>query len=334
MMSRLLLATAIGIWLVPEIARGQAAVVEVQQNAGTTSESNSVASTQLRVFGEPVAGLRFKVEGSFGKQFGEGSDFLGTAYPYGGRADLIEAYAEYLFTDRFLIRSVRGGRYRTPFGISSGGEHGYVGFTRPPLIRYGEYWALSSGYMEHGVDVVVGRPHLSAELSVGRPGDVGDAIRRPGVDTVVRVEGSTESLVVGVSFIDTTPYLPITWAHGRARYGGVDARWMKSGVALRGEWLAGRPFNGVSTVGGYVDAIVHRPVMGPVTLVARAERLDYDTPMSAFLLKTNRVQVGARVRLWQGLSVTAGLSHQRGQQTQHKPTVLDLSLSYAVRTDF
>ncbi|MEQ1756968.1 MAG: hypothetical protein ABL986_01530 [Vicinamibacterales bacterium] len=333
-MTRWFIAAIAGVVLFPAVVRGQAAVVEVQQNAGMTSESNSVASTQLRVFGEPVAGLRFKLEGSFGQQFGEGSDFLGTAYPYGGRADLIEAYAEYLFTDRFLVRSVRAGRYRTPFGISSAGEHGYIGFTRPPLIRYGEYWALSSGYMEHGIDVVVGRPQLSAELSVGRPGDVGDAIRRPGVDTVVRVEGSSDSLVVGASFIDTTPYLPIVWAHGRARYGGVDARWMKGGVALRGEWLAGRPFNGVSTVGGYVDAIVHRPVMGPVTLVARAERLDYDTPMAEFVLKTHRAQLGARVRLWQGLSVSAGVSHQGGQQTQHKPTVMDVSLSYALRTRF
>lgn len=327
------LALVIGCLLFPGTARGQAVILEVQQNGGATSESSSVASTQLRVFGEPLRNLRFKAEGSFGRQFGEESDLLGTAFPYGGETNVIEAYVEYSFSGRHLLRSVRGGRYRTPFGISSAGEHAYIGFTRPPLVRYGEYYALSSGYLEHGLDVVAGLPNLSVELSVGRPADVGEAIRRPATDTVVRVEMSRGSLIVGASRIDTTPYLPAVFAKGRSRFAGFDGRWMMGGVAVRGEWMAGRPFDGVSTVGGYLDLIVHRPALGPVTLVARTERLDYDT-IPRFALRTHRHQAGARVRLWQGLSVTAGVSHQGGQLTQHTPTAFDASVSYAVRTSF
>jgi hypothetical protein len=186
--------------------------------------------------------------------------------------------------------------------------------------------------MEHGAEVVVGVPQFSVGVSIGRPADVGDALRKPGLDTVVRVEGSTSSLVVGASFIDT-PYLPEEYAVGRTRFGGVDVRWMQGGVALRGEWLGGRPFDGTTTYGGYVDMIVHRPGMGPVTVLARAERLDYAT-LPEYSLHTNRFQTSARVRVWQGLAVSAGVSHQRGQQTQHRPTALDLAVSYAVQKHF
>ena len=37
----------------------------------------------------------------------------------------------------------------------------------------------------------------------------------------------------------------------------------------------GRPFDGTTVRGGYADVFVHRPSMGPVTALARIERLDY-----------------------------------------------------------
>jgi hypothetical protein len=231
------------------------------------------------------------------------------------------------------VRSVKGGRYRTPFGISAASDHAYIGFLRPPLIRYGDYYALSSGYLEHGVDVVVGTPRVSAELSLGTSGDVGDAIRRDGFNTVARAEMVGGALILGVSFIDTTPYLPETFAKGRARFGGVDARWMGAGVQVRGEWLGGRPFDGTTTTGGYADLIVHRPSMGPVTALLRAERLAYTAP-EPHALYTHRYSAGARVRLWKGLAVSVGVSHQAGEITQGRPTALDLGFTYSARRDF
>ena len=154
---------------------------------------------------------------------------------------------------------MKGGRYRTPFGIYAASDHAYIGFLRPPLIRYGEYYALSTGYLEHGVDVVVGAPRAFGRAERRHARRRRRGIRRAGVDTVVRAEGTAGSLIVGVSFIDTTPYMPERWAKGRARFGGVDARWMGGGVQVRGEWLGGQPFDGTTTTGGYADVIVHRP---------------------------------------------------------------------------
>lgn len=306
------------------------AVVEAQQTFGVSSEDIGAAGTQLRLYGEPLRNLRYIVEGAWGDRSEDASDVFGTAYPYSGELELIEAYGEYLFTSVPGLLSVKGGRYRTPFGISSASDHAYIGFLRAPLIRYGDYYALSNGYLEHGVDVVVGVPRFSVELSVGKPGDVGVAVRRDGVDTVVRAQAAAGSFVVGASYIDTMPYMPERFAKGRMRFGGVDVRWMRGGVQLRGEWLGGRPFDGTETTGGYVDAIVHVPAMGPVTALARAERLDYDAA-PPFALYTHRYWGGARIRIWKSLAGSIGVGHQGGQMTQTRRTAVDAGIGVVLR---
>jgi len=315
------------------LTHAQELAVEISQSVGGSSEQLAGAGTQVRLLGDIGSQFRFGVEGAWGQRSEGESDVFGAAYPYGGHADLMEAYLEYTVPARRGIRSIRGGRYRTPFGFSAASDHAYIGFMRPPLVRYGDYYALSSGYLEHGVDVVVGAPRLWGEVSVGRPGDVGEAIRRPGTDTVLRAQGAIGALIVGASYLDTTPYLPSTFAFGRARFGGVDARWMRSGVQVRGEWIGGRPFDGVSTTGGYIDLIVHRPRMGPVTALARAERLDYKT-IPQYALLTHRYTGAGRVRVWQGFAVSTGVTHQAGQLTQERRTAVDLGLSYTLRKDY
>ena len=311
-------------------AAGQTLAVQAQQAIGTSSEDVTAGGAQMRVLGDLAPGLRLDVEAAWGERSRGGTDVFGTAYPYHGEPEFIDAFVEYVRPEGRGVRAVKGGRYRTPFGIWSAGDHGYLGFLRPPLIRYGGYYALSSGYLEHGVSVTVGVPRASIEGSVGRPADVGTAIRRPGTDAVARGEVAVHTLVVGASYLDTKPDQPARWAQGRARFGGVDGRWMHAGVMLRGEWIFGKPFDGTATRGGYLDLIVHRPGLGPVTLLARAERLSYDaTPPHA--LYTQRYTAAARVRAWRGLSAAVGLSHQTGQQTQRHRTALDVGLSYAVR---
>lgn len=309
----------------------QTAVVDVTQSAGASTERISSAGVQVRALAEPVRGLRLSVESAWGDRRGPESDVFGTAYPYDGAVQIIEAYAEWVRRGDG-VRAVRAGRYRTPFGMASASDHAYLGFLRPPLIRYGSYYALSTGYLEHGVDALAGVGPVSIEGSIGRPGDVGDALRRDGVTRVGRAELAGRGLVVGVSAIDTTPYLPATFAKGRARYTGVDARWMTGGVQLRGEWLDGQPFDGTATTGGYLDAILHTRRMDRVTALARIETLDYDTP-TRFALRTHRASAGARVRVWQQLAISAGLAHQWAQQTQHRRTAFDLGVTWAWRAD-
>jgi hypothetical protein len=260
------------------------------------------------------------------------SDAFGAAYPYGNRLQVVEAYGERMFRPRDALVSIRAGRFRTPFGISSGSDHAYSGFTRAPLVRYDGYFALSNNFLEHGADVMVGVPRLSFEAGVGRPADIGTAVRRDGTDTMVRLQSYAGPLILGVSHIRTSPYQPASFAFGSADFTGVDARFMRDGVQLRGEYLTGRPFDGVTTTGWYSDALIHRVGMGPVTAVARVEGLDYDTPVSAFVLHTKRQTVGARVRAMDNLSVQVNWFHQTGQlQNASGSTALDVGITYTVR---
>lgn len=325
------LAVAIVVLLGADRAAAQTVAVEVTQSAGTSSESIDFAAAQARVFAEPWRGWRITTEASWGARSRPESDVFGTAYPYAGRLDVIEAFAEW-FRRGDGVRAVRAGRYRLPFGLSSASDHAYIGYLRPPLIRYGDYYALSSGYLEHGVDALVGVGRVSIEASVGRPADVGVARRRPGTTGAVRGELALGPMILGASMVDTTPYLPATFALGRAHYTGVDLRVMRRGVQVRGEWLDGRPFDGTTTRGGYLDLIVHTRWMDRVTALGRAETLDYDT-IPRFALNSHRVSGGARVRLFRGVAVALGVSHQLGQMTQRRRTAIDTAITWAWRTD-
>jgi len=310
----------------------QSVSLEGTHSAGASTEEIGALGTQLRVFGDVVEGLRFLVEGTWGWRSEDEGDFFGTAYPYGGNVDLMEAYAEYL-REGGLLRSIKGGRYRTPFGIASASDHAYIGFMRPPLIRYGEYFALSNTYLEHGAEIVVGVPRFTVEASLSAPADVGEAIRRDGVTGVLRAQVAAGAWIVGSSYIDTTPYMPERFARGRTRFGGVDVRWMAGGVLVRGEWLGGQPFDGTTTTGGYGDVIVHRPAMGPVTAFGRVERLAYQAA-APFDLYTHRYTAGARVRVWRTIAASIGVVHQGGELTQAKRTALDVGVTGSWRRDF
>ena len=87
------------------------------------------------------------------------------------------------------------------------------------------------------------------------------------------MQGSIGPLIVGASYLRSLPSDRRSFVRGFTEFSGFDLRWMYAGVQLRGEWIDGQPFAGRSTRGGYLDAIVHRPMMGPVTAVVRAERL-------------------------------------------------------------
>ncbi len=165
----------------------------------------------------------------------------------------METYVEKTFHPTGALFGIRLGRYRTPFGISGRGDHAYSGFLRAPLIRYGGDFALSNTFLEGGADILVGRPTLSLEASIGVPQDEGDAQRRHGVDEVVRVQGYTHGFILGASYLRTRPSDRGSFVAGRMEFGGLDARWTRDGIQLRGEWIGGRPFDGVATRGGDVE---------------------------------------------------------------------------------
>ena len=322
-----LLAAALGS--VP--AAAQSLVTEAEISAGRSTDGTTGAATQVRLFG-PIAGSpwRMYLETAWGGSWGPTpSDAFHSVYPYDRRVRPMEMFAERSFHPGGALVDLRAGRYRVPFGISGRSDYAYTGFTRGPLIRYGTDWALSNTFLETGLDVLAGVPRLYAEASVGMPEDAGDKRRRDGMDTVVRVQTFAGSLIAGASYVRTQPSMVGDFVHGRMEFGGVDGRWMSHGVQLRGEWMDGRPLDGVSTRGGYLDAIVHEPRLGWLTGVARVERLDYFAgPFSAFY---RRYTIGSLVRLSSAISVEVNLLHQPRRPEGEKASAFDAAVTYSVR---
>jgi hypothetical protein len=326
------LGMALSIVLQAQIAHAQPSITtEASLSAGYSTDDVSAAAVQVRAFGDLPGGIRYFGEIAWAKSSDEGSDSFSAAYPYANRVQIVEAYAERTFRPRTALASIRAGRFRTPFGISSASDHAYAGFLRAPLIRYDGYFALSNSALEHGVDVVAGLPRLTIETALGAPGDIGSAPRRSGLDTVIRVQAYAGSLIVGVSHLRTLPVESLRFASGRAEFTGIDARWMSGGVQLRGEWITGQPFDSTSTTGGYADVLVHRTAMGPVTAVGRIEKLDYEAAFAVFTQHLRRETVGARVRFLDTFSLNVNVLHQTGLAEEYRPAALDVGVTWSVR---
>ncbi len=311
-------------------AGGQSLSVEADVTAGYSTDEVTAVATQVRAFGDLKAGVRFYLEGAWATRTDKETDAFAAAYPYGNRVEAIETYGERLFMPGKGMVGLRAGRYRTPFGLAGRGDHAYSGFLRAPLIRYDDYYALSNTFLEHGVDIILGVPQLYVEASLGAPADVGDVKRRSGFDTVFRAQGYHGGWIVGLSHIRTQPNHPESFAHGRAEFTGLDARYTGAGLLVRGEWITGQPFDGTSTDGWYIDVVLHRPAMGPVTAVLRAERLDYDAA-AAFALHEQRLTVGAKVRLPRGLTAQVNVLRQSGDLPNYRPVPVDVALTYSIR---
>jgi hypothetical protein len=346
--TRALIGAAI-VLVISASARAQSTIAaELDLTAGYSGEEIRATASQLRLFGRAPGEVDFFAEAAWGDRWaGEapvvggglngvdpmGSDVFGAAYPYGGRTELMEIYAERYFRPRGAILGVRAGRFRTPFGIYSRSDYGYSGFLRPPLIRYDGYFGISNNWLENGAMFTAGVPQLYVEASVSRPHDVGFAVRRKGTDASVRVQGYRGQFVVGASYARSNPYLPARFAVGRQAFAGVDARWAHpSGLQARGEFLKGHSYEGVSTIGFYVDGIVHRPGMGPFTAVLRGEWLDYDaSPPRARMAK--RLTLGTRVRLPGPVTLQLNYLRQRGDLPHIKTHSIDFSATYSFRLD-
>ncbi len=337
-----------GVTMMASPARAQTATAELDLTGGYSHEEIKAAAAQLRLFGDAGAGtgVQYFAEAAWGQRWAGGypvvggtligadpmgTDVFGAAYPYNKRVQLIEAYAERFFRPRGAVLGVRGGQFRTPFGIYNRSDYAYSGFIRPPLIRYDGYFALSNSYLEQGATFTAGVPQLFVEASIGRPYDVGSSHRRAGTDGSIRAQGYYGSFIVGVSHVRSEPYLPATFAHGRQVFTGTDVRWAhSSGVQLRGEFLKGRSFTGVSTTGWYVDGIVHHVGMGPFTAVVRGESLDYTAP-SPRARSSSRFTMGTRVRLPGSVTAQVNYMHQHGDLPRIYNNSVDVTVTYSIR---
>jgi hypothetical protein len=332
----------------PSVVRAQAPSVEIDLTGGYSGEHVRAAAGQIRAFVDlgSRSGIQYFGELAWGQRWSGdrgvvggtligmdplGSDVFGAAYPYGHRAQVTEAFGERTFKRRGALLSVRAGQFRTPFGIYNRSDYGYTGFIRPPLIRYDGYFALSNNYLERGAMITAGVPQLLVDASIGKPHDVGSSHRREGVDESVRVQAYGGPLIVGVSHARSEPYMPAVFAFGRQSFTGIDARWTdRRGVQLRGEFLHGHSFDGVTTDGWYLDAALHRVRMGPVTTVARVESMAYTAPAPR-ARSERRLTLGARIRLPGYVTVQINYMHQHGDLPRLADDSLDVTFTYSIR---
>jgi hypothetical protein len=313
----------------PASAQALDVSAEVDVTVGHSTDDVRAAGTQARIFGALPRDWRFYAEATWAETWGEHSDAFGSAYPYNRRVRPMELFVEKTVAGPRSLWGTRIGRYRAPFGLSSRSDHAYTGFLRAPLIRYGGYWALSNNFLETGASVVAGTPRLFAEVSLGVPQDEDDVHRARGFDRIGRVQATIGDVIVGTSYIHTQPFVEQAWARGDTEFAGVDARWMRAGVQLRGEWINGHPFAGTRTFGGYADVMVHRPFMKAVTAVARAERLDYVAgPFSSY---PRRYTAGAKVRLSSLLVAHVNVVREPPYDDEPAETALDVAFTFSVR---
>ena len=335
-MKTLAIAACLAFLLPVPRALGQSITTEAAVSAGASTDNVKAGAVQLRAFGDLAGGVRYFGEVAWANTSNTDSDFFSSAYPYGNRVQIIEAYGERTFQPGEALVSLRAGRFRPPFGISSASDHAYTGFLRPPFFRYDENPAVSNNFLEHGADLVIGVPHLTLETALGAPADVGTAVRRSGVDEIVRVQGAFGPFIAGVSHMRTSPLQSAEVDQGRADFTGLDLRWMYRGVQVRGEWMTGHPFDGATIKGWYADALIHLVRMGPVTAVARVEQLEQeggDEPESTGEGAAKRQVIGARIRLPGGFSLNVDLMHRMGkvELAESNRFALDVGITWTVR---
>ena len=311
------------------VGEAQSLTTEADVTVGQSTERSTAGAVQVRLFGPVKADWRIHFEGSWAGVSSDTSTAFGTAFPYDRSFRPMDAYAEKMFRPGNQLFGVRLGRYRTPFGISSRSDHAYSGFTRAPLIRYGGNYALSNTSYETGASVLAGTPAFSLETSIGTPLDASHEGRPRTASAVVRLQAVYRSLIVGSSYLNSESYRKGDWVKGRMIFRGVDARWMRGGVQLRGEWINGRSFDGVATRGGYLDTILHVRAMGPVTAVARIEKLDYDAGQFSFYYR--RYSVGTLIRIAKQTSLQFNLVRQPGGLSPGRTVALDASITRTVR---
>lgn len=340
---------ALALVLCAHAAQAQTLTSELDLTAGYSGEEIRAAASQVRVFGEVGAGVEVFAEAAWGDRWAGGapvigdslngadpmgSDVFGSTYPYKGRVQLTEAFAERYFRPRGALLGVRGGRFRLPFGIYSRSDYGYTGFVRPPLIRYDGYYGVSNNWLEEGAMFTAGMPQLFVEASLSRPYDLGFAKRRTGTDGSIRVQGYRAGVIVGASYARSNPYMPLRFAQGRQAFKGIDARWSHaSGVQARGEFLHGHSFDGVTTIGWYIDGTLHRPGMGPFTALIRGESLEYTAPAPR-ARSAERLTLGTRVRLPGPVTVQVNYLRQRGDLPHIKKHTIDVSATYSLHARF
>lgn len=180
--------------------------------------------------------------------------------------ELTEAYGEW----RDSRQRIRLGRFLVPFGIYNRSELYYVGLVNPPILK----GYLGSGYRvgrsEKGLGYFrsEGRWQLEAALFADRGG--WRAVVPSRGEGSVRLQYYSGPIILGLSALREYGRAPLPGADGKARFVGLDFRFSRPSLILRGELVSGSAPGG-SPRGFYMDVLYHPAALRDFTLVGRVE---------------------------------------------------------------
>lgn len=180
--------------------------------------------------------------------------------------ELYEAYGEWEAGPQRL----RLGKFQIPFGISNRSELYYVGLVYDPLIRY---YPFEGPHLE---DSASGMAYLRSvgpwqvEAALFGHGSDAQALLPAGNEGALRVQRYMGSLILGLNAVRAHAQGRNLEYRPEGHFFGVDFRFSRPSLILRGEIVAGGVPGG-SPRGFYLDALYHSVRLGSVTLVGRTE---------------------------------------------------------------
>ncbi len=181
-----------------------------------------------------------------------------------------EAYGEWGRQRPGGVQRLRLGRFQVPFGIYNRSELYYVGLLLDPIIKYYPFRGPQLGRSEQGIMLLNAAGEWQVEAALFGEGGGGDAFLPGGGEGSIRVQRFAGPLIVGVNALRGHARDPESGARGSARFFGLDLRFSRPTLILRGELVSGRVPGG-SPRGFYLDALYHPVGLHRVTLVGRTE---------------------------------------------------------------
>ena len=251
---------ALALWCAPAARASVTADLILTLHYWNTDRLNTtrLANARLLVDAETRRGLRFHLD-------------VDRDQPE--EAELYEAYGEWAAgAQRVLL-----GRFQAPFGIYNRSELYYVGLVYDPLINYYPFQGPHLGGSATGLEYVRAMGAWQVEAALFGHGSDLRALIPTGGEGSIRIQRYTGRLILGLSGFRGRAGEADPGYHGEARFLGLDFRFSRPPLILRGEVVAGTvarsgaPGAGGSPEGFFLDALYHPGWLGRVTFVARTE---------------------------------------------------------------
>jgi hypothetical protein len=181
-----------------------------------------------------------------------------------------EAYGEWELRRGPGAQRLRLGRFQVPFGIYNRSELYYVGLVIDPIVKYYPFEGPHLGRSEQGIGYLGASGAWQVEGALfGDDGGV-EGFAPSGGEGSLRVQRFTGPLILGLNALRGHALHPDSGQRGTVRFFGLDVRYSRPTLILRGELLSGRVPGG-SPRGFYLDALYHPVSLHRVTFVGRAE---------------------------------------------------------------